>query len=112
VGLRRRQKAVDLVKAVAVGERAVETALVGDEHAHRDCLGQRHGVENLLGVRKLGNDIGPDEARHLQARHAALAEQLDQAHLVGRGDDLGLVLKTVARADLANPDAVRNVCHR
>src|SRR4051794_16599120 len=106
VGLGAAQEDVDLLEAVAQLERVVQAALVGDEHRDGDVGGDPRALEDLAAVGELRDDVGAHEARDLEALEAAVRERLDQTDLVVGGDDLGLVLKAIARADLADADAV------
>ena len=104
VGLARREEDADLVEALALAQRALETALVGDEHAARDAVGHVDRGEHLLGVGELRDDVRAHEARDLDAAHAGAREPVDERDLVGGRDRLGLALEAVARADLADVD--------
>ncbi len=103
VALRSGEEDVDLVDLPAVAERGVEATLVGDEHAHRNLLGDVHTLQHLGGVGELGDHVGAHEARDLQPPQPGARERVDQLHLARGGDDLGLVLKAVARPDLPDP---------
>src|SRR4051794_5123598 len=107
VGLARAEEDVDLVEVLAQLQGVVEAALVGDEHRHADVVGDVRALEHLAPVGQLRDDVGADEARDLQPLDAGARELLDEPDLVLGGDDLGLVLKAVARADLADAHAVR-----
>jgi len=111
VGLRGGEEAVDLLETVAMGERALQPALIGNQDAHRHRRWHTDAVEHLLGVGELRDHVRPHEAGHLEAAQARGAEQLDQADFVRGRDHLGLVLKPVARADLANPHLTRQNAH-
>ena len=100
----RRLRILHLLEVVAQLERVVEAALVRDQHRHRHRVRDVGPAQYLGAVRKLGDHVGADEARDLQSRNAGAGEQLDQAHLVVGGDDLGLVLEPVARSHLADRD--------
>src|SRR5437764_3124465 len=106
------QEDVDLVDALAQPERILEAALVGDEDADADVVGNVRALEDLAAVGELRNDVRADEARHLQPLQPGPREHLDEPDLVVGGDDLRLVLEPVARADLADADALREVGHR
>jgi hypothetical protein len=102
MGLRGGQEEVDLVEGVADLERVVEPALVGDEDGDRHVAGDVRAPEHLGPVCELRDHVGAHEARDLEPPDAGAREHLDQAHLVGRRDDLGLVLEAVAGTDLAD----------
>ena len=106
VRLRGGEEHVDLVEAVAVGERVLEPLLVRDQHGERDAFGRVDRPEHLPRVGELRDHVGAHEARHLEAAQPGAREHVDQPHLVGRGDHLGLVLEPVARPHLADPDVV------
>jgi hypothetical protein len=89
-----------------VGKRSVEPTLVGDQHAHRDLLWHVDRSEHLARVGELWDHVGPYEARHLDPAQARARERVDQLHLRGGGQDLGLVLKPVARANLPDADRI------
>ena len=111
VGLARGEEQVHLGEAVAQLERVVEPALVGDQHRHRHVVGDVRSAQHLGAVGELGDHVGAHEARDLEAPQARARERLDQLDL-GRGrDHLGLVLEAVARADLADADAVHSDLH-
>ena len=76
-----------------------------------DVLGDVDRLEHLARVGELRDHVGAHEARDLQPPQAGAGEQLDQAHLVGGGDHLGLVLEAVARADLADADVLDRGAH-
>ena len=103
VGLRDGDDHVYLVKAGAVAQRALEAALVGDQHAHRNPGGDVDPLQHLGGVGELGEHVGAHEARDLEARQPGARERVDQLHLALGGDHVGLVLEAVARADLPDP---------
>ena len=90
------------MEAVAQLERVVEPALVRDQHRQRDVLGHVDRLEHLARVGELRDHVGAHEARDLEPLQPGAREHVDQAHLVGGGDHLGLVLEAVARPDLAD----------
>ena len=90
------------MEALAQRQRVVEAALVRDQHARRDVVGKLDAAQHLARVRQLRDHVGAHERRDLEAAQPGTPERVDQAHLVVRGDDLGLVLEAVARADLAD----------
>src|SRR5204863_6260593 len=67
--------------------------------------------QHVRSVGELRDHVVADEGRHLESLQAGRSEHVDQAHLVGRGDDLGLVLKPVARPDLTDSDACWDLSH-
>ena len=73
VRLAGRQEDADLLEAVAQLERAVEAALVGDQHAARDARRDVDRRQHLARVGELRDDVGAHEARHLDAPQAACA---------------------------------------
>jgi hypothetical protein len=102
VGLRRAEKDDHLVEAIGVLQGGVEAALVGNEHRAGDAVGDRDAGEHVGGIGQLGEHIGPDEARDLDATQPRARECIDQPDLVWGRDRLGLVLKAVPGTDLAN----------
>ena len=60
-------------KRSRMGERALEPALVRDQHADRDLVGQADAPEHLLGVGELRDHVRPHEARHLDPPHPGRA---------------------------------------
>jgi hypothetical protein len=111
VRLRGGQEAVDLLEPVAVGERSLEPALVGDQDADCDLRWEPDRLEDLLGVRQLGDHVRPDKAGDLDALKAGGSERLDQPHLLRRGEDLRLVLKAVTGTDLADANVNWEIAH-
>ena len=85
-------------------ERGLEPAFVRHQHRQRHVVGRVDLVQHLGGVGKLRDHVGADEARDLEPPDAGAGEHLDQPDLVVGGDDLGLVLEAVTRADFADPD--------
>src|SRR5206468_12389745 len=69
-------------------------------------------VQHRGAVGQLRDHVGPHEARDLQAPQPGAPERLDEPHLVGGGDHLGLVLEAVARPDLANAHGLGELAHR
>ena len=112
VGLRRRQEDVDLLEALRRAQRVVQPALVGDQDRDRDVVGAVDAGQHLVGVGQLRDDVGAHEARRLDAPQPGAHERVDEPHLVVGRDDLRLVLKAVARADLADAHALRKLGHR
>jgi hypothetical protein len=115
VRLRGRQEQVGLAKVFAQRERVVQPALVGHEHRDLDLVRHVDGRKDLGGVGQLGNHVGAHEGGDLQAAQAGAGEPVDQRDLGRGGDDLGLVLEPVARADLADGDGVGHglrICRR
>ena len=78
----------------------------------RDVVGHVDARQHLRGVGELRDHVGAHEARHLQAPQAGARERVDQLDLVVGRDRLGLVLKAVARADLADADGLGRLAHR
>src|SRR5215218_920107 len=106
VALRRGQEEVDLAERLAQLERVVEAALVRDQDRDGHLVGDVGAAQHLRSVGELWDDVGADEARHLEALQARAREHLDQPHLVVGRDGLGLILEAVARADLADADRI------
>ena len=88
-----------------MGERVLEALLVRDQHGERDVVRRVDRPQHLARVGELRDHVGAHEARDLETAQPGAREHVDQPHLVGRGDDLGLVLEAVARAHLADADA-------
>ena len=78
VGLGGREEDPDLVEAVPLGERPVEAAPVGDQHAQRDPGRRVDRRQHLGGVGELGDHVGPDEARDLEPAQAGPGQGVDQ----------------------------------
>src|SRR6185503_9530278 len=95
-----------LLELVPLRECVVEPLLVRDQHCHRDVVGDVGIGEHLRPVGELRNHLRLHEARDLEPLHACPRQQLDQAHLLRRPDDLRLVLEPVPRSDLANVDVI------
>jgi hypothetical protein len=112
VGLRGGEEDADLVEAVAHLQRPLEPLLVGDEDREGDALAPLHAGQHLGGVGELRDHVGPHEGGHLHPPQAARREHVDQPHLLGGGNRLRLVLKAVARPNLANPYIARQRHHR
>ena len=112
VGLRSRQEDADLVEALAFAERVVEPALIRDQDREGDVFGTLERREHRGAVGELRDHVGADERGDLDPLQARGDEHLDQPDLVGRRDHLRLVLKAVARADLADPHAGRISRHQ
>ena len=104
--LARREEDVDLLKAVAQGERVVEPALVRDQDRYRHAVRDLRAPQDLRPVGDLRDHVGTNEARDLEAADAGPGQHLHQPHLVVGGDDLRLVLEAVAGADLADLDGL------
>jgi hypothetical protein len=111
VGLGGRQEDVHLIEAIALPQGAFEAAFVGDQHRVGDAVRPGDRGEHLLGVGKLGDDVGPYERCHLEPAQSRGREEVDQSHLLRGRDDLGLVLEAVARPDLADLDALGQLTH-
>ena len=111
VGLGGGEEEVDLVEAVALRERALEPALVRDQDRVGDPGAALVGGEHLLGVGELRDHVGAHERGELDPPQPRLAEHVDQPHLLVGRDHLGLVLKAVARPDLADPHALGERAH-
>ena len=103
VALRRARKHVDLVEALARAQRVLQPALVRDQHRHADALGR---VDRRASTSAASASCGITSARTKlvasMRRSPVRMSAFEQADLVGGGDDLGLVLEAVARADLAD----------
>ena len=112
VGLRGGEEDADLIEAVAHRQGALEAALVGNQDREGDALAALHRGQHLLRVGELGDHVGTHERGHLEPRQARAREQVDQPHLVRRGDRLRLVLEAVAGPDLAQADGFGKVVHR
>jgi len=106
VDLRSRQEEADLREALTQRERVVEPALVGHEYGDGHLLGDIGPAEHLGPIGQLGDRIGTHGAGDLEPAQSGAGEHLDQAHLVGGLDHLRLVLKPVARADLADAHGI------
>ena len=87
-------------------EGVLEAALVRDQDREGDAVGPLERCEHLGAVGELRDHVGADERGHLDPLQPGGDQHLDQPHLVGGRDHLRLVLEAVARADLADPDAV------
>jgi hypothetical protein len=109
VRLGRRQEDVDLVEPVAPAQRILQPALVRDQDGERDAVRRIYRRQHLAGIGKLRDHVGADEARDLQPAQPRARQEVDQPHLVGGRDHLGLVLEAVARPHLADPDG--GLCH-
>ena len=100
-------------KALALLQRVVEAALVGDQH--RDRRRRRRALDRAPAPRSASASCGITSARTKlvtsSRRRPGARERVDQPHLVGGRDDLRLVLEAVARADLADAHAVGKLGH-
>ena len=67
--------------------------------------------ERTIGVGELRDHVRAHERGQLDPAQPRGAQHPDQPHLLGRRDHLGLVLEPVARPDLADPDALRQLAH-
>src|SRR5215218_6365048 len=110
VRLRRTEEDADLVKAIAVIECLLEAALVGDEDAEGDVVGDVDALQHLGGVGELREHVGAHEARDLDAAQPGARERVHEPDLVLGADLVGLVLEPVARPDLADLDLLLR-CH-
>ena len=89
-----------------MAQRALEAAPVRDEHAEPHVVGHVDAGEHLRRVGELRDDVGPDEARDLEALDARGGERVDHPHLVFGRDAIGLVLEPVAGTHFADVDAL------
>ena len=79
---------------------------LGTSTATSTSSGTSMAAQHLGGVGQLGDHVGADEAGDLEPAQAGAGQLVDQRDLGRGGDDLGLVLEPVARADLADGDGV------
>ena len=111
VGLRRGQEAVDLLKALAMRSARSRPRSFGISTLTATESGSRAASSTCSASASCGITSARTKLVTSIRAQAGLAEQLDQAHLVGRRDHLGLVLKAVARPDLSDPDARGKSAH-
>ena len=78
VRLARRQEQVHLVELEVARERALEPALVRDQHRVGDIGVARDRAQHLLGVGELRDHVRPHERRHLEPPQARLRQAVDQ----------------------------------
>ena len=64
-------------------------------------------TDQLLRVRELRYPLRMDKRRHLDVLESGSGKQLDEFSLLARRYNSGFVLKTVARADFHDTDALR-----
>jgi hypothetical protein len=103
MGLARRHDEVQLVRSRR--NRAFGATHVGHQAGVDDAGRPDDLVQDDLGIAQRGNRLRGDEGRRLDLGDAGRRERIHQRDLVGRGDEGGLHLEAVARADFLHVDA-------
>ena len=88
--------------AHAVLERAIEAALVRDEHRVAHAVAQGQPAEQVFGVGELRHPLRVHEAGGFDDLQAGVAEAVDELGLDLDRDDRRFVLQPVARSDLVD----------
>jgi hypothetical protein len=89
---------------IAALKRTLKPLEIRDQDGDGNVSWNGDCVEDCLGVAQLRDDVRSNKARYFEALQSSPGQRVDQPNLVGSLNRLWLVLESVTRTNLADPN--------